>query len=199
LEILIAKILNAFVLKILFVLKANFYFFITFNKILSTVRALFLFLFLLVINTGKSQTLADTLSLTTNFKGYQFIHQGKQIKADSVMALMENNELALDEFMASREAYIFGNVFAIIGSALIVYPFLSSALGNEPNYGPAFAGVCFIGISVPIFMSYNKKTESSINKYNNDLVTPPQPTIQSSLNFGTTPSGIGFSLSFWKS
>jgi len=156
------------------------------------VRILFLFLFLLVFSAAKTQNLADTISLTSNFKGYLFIYRGEQIKTDRVMELMENNELALDEFMASREAYTFGNLFAIIGSGLIIYPFLSSVLGNEPNYGPAFAGVCFIGISVPIFISYNRKTVSSINKYNTDLAQPPQPTIQSSLNFGTCPSGIGF-------
>jgi hypothetical protein len=146
---------------------------------------------LVVANHVKSQSLADTITLTTNFKGYIFMHKEQPIKAKKVMELMDNNDLAYDEFSESREAYFFGNLFAIIGSGLIVYPFLNSALGNEPNYGPAFAGVCFIAISVPIFKSYNKKTISAILQYNSDLAVPIDAEIQSSIQLGGTSSGIG--------
>jgi len=84
----------------------------------------------------------------------------------------------------------------MIGSALIVYPFVNSALGYEINYGPAFAGLCFIGISIPIFRSYNKKTVFSVIKYNSGLNQPTSSIRQPKLFFGSTTSGIGFKYSF---
>lgn len=153
-------------------------------------------LFILFLSQLKAQFSTDTIALETNFKGFQFIYLGEQINAMRVMEILEVNELALDEFNSSREAYVFGNIFAMIGSALIVYPFVNSALGYKTNYGPAFAGVCFIGISIPIFRSYNKKTISSISKYNNGLGQIPANKIQGQLNFGGTSSGIGFKYSF---
>jgi hypothetical protein len=134
--------------------------------------------------------------LETNFKGFQFTYLGEQVKPKRVMQILEVNELALDEFNSSREAYVFGNIFAVIGGALIVYPFANSAFGNETNYGPAFAGICFIGISVPIFRSYNKKTVSAISKYNHGLGQLPENKLQGQLYFGGTTSGLGFKYTF---
>ncbi|MDA3891612.1 MAG: hypothetical protein PF517_08110 [Salinivirgaceae bacterium] len=156
-----------------------------------------LFLFFVIISYAvQSQNLADTIMLSTNLKGFQFIHQGNEIQAKEVFLLMEHDDLAYDEFNASREAYFFGNIFGIIGSGLIIYPFASSALGLEPNYGPAFAGICFIGISIPIFRSYNKKTISAIYLYNQGLSKPLEPELQGSLSLGATKSGISLLYTF---
>lgn len=156
----------------------------------------FILLFVISITVGNAQTIADTISLTTNFKGYQFIYKGEQIKAQQIFELMENNEIAWDEFNASREAYFFGNLFGILGSSLLIYPFIHSTIGNEPNYGPAFAGLCFIGISIPIFRSYNKKTISAIYLYNSGLKPPSNPAEGISLSLKNTKNGFGIVATF---
>lgn len=144
---------------------------------------------------GNAQTIADTITLTSDFKGFKFYCRGNELKAKDVFIQLENNEAAYDEFNASREAYFFGNLFGVLGSALIVFPFVQSMVSNDVNYGPAFAGVCFVGISIPIFRSYNKKTVSSIYMYNTGLKDANKDT-GSSLSFGINNNGIGFSYSF---
>lgn len=142
-----------------------------------------------------SQGIADTISLSSDFKGFKFHHRGSEIKAKEVFALMENNELAYDEFNASREAYFFGNLFGVLGSGLIIFPFVQTAVSNDANYGPAFAGLCFLGISIPIFRSYNKKTVSAIYMYNSDL-NGVKEIRDKGMSLGISNNGFGLKYNF---
>jgi len=160
------------------------------------VRLFFICIALFLFGNIVGQPLADTLSITATFKGYKFHYKNQEIKPNQVFQIMENNDIAYEEFNASREAYFFGNVFAIVGSALIVYPLINSALGNKANYGSAYAGVCFIGISIPIFRSYHKNTVSSIKKYNDDLPKPLKSDKETSVSIGASSTGIGFKILF---
>ena len=155
-----------------------------------------LLILLFSITLVNAQQLADTITLDSNFKGYSFFYYGEQIRANKVMQIMENCEPAFEEFNSAHEASFFGNVFATIGTGLIIYPFVNLALGNKTNYGTAFAGICFVGISIPIFISSNKKTASSIIKYNNSLKNIGKSTSHRGLYFGTTSSGIALKYSF---
>lgn len=145
---------------------------------------------------GQAQTLADTITLTSTYKGFNFYQNGHKIKADHVLSLMESNDSAWDEFNSSREAYFFGNIFGILGSALVIYPFAKAAITNSSNYDPVFAGLCFLGISIPIFRSYNKKTISSIYLYNTGLKELYEKEEEIDVSFGTTPNGLGLKVRF---
>jgi len=69
-----------------------------------------MFIALFSISSLIAQNIADTITLESSFKGYKFYYHGEQIKVKEVIKIMEVNDLALDEFNASREAYFFGNI-----------------------------------------------------------------------------------------
>ncbi len=156
-------------------------------------------IFLIVLISSmmaKAQNVSDSIILEDGFRGFVYLYKGESVNTKKVFILMESNDLAYDEFSSARDAYVFGNVFAMMGCVLIIYPFVNSAIGNDPNYGPAFAGVCFIGISIPIFRSYNRKTISSIVKYNEGLTLPPSIDNTSGFYLKNTQNGIGIVYNF---
>ncbi|MBI9067458.1 MAG: hypothetical protein JEZ09_09215 [Salinivirgaceae bacterium] len=160
-------------------------------------RQFFFLLSLIVLVFTKnsiSQQLADSISIESTFKGYKFYFRGEEIKAKKVSAIMEYNYDAFDTFESSREAFFFGNMFAMFGTGMIIFPFAASVSGYEANWGYAFTGAGFIGISIPIFISYHKKTASALRIYNIGIQTKNKP--QASLKFGATNAGMSLALKF---
>lgn len=155
---------------------------------------LVLLLGLLISTNSKSQTINDTISIVPTFKGHLFYHQNKEIKPKDLSLLMENHEEAFDLFESSREAYFFGNLFAILGTGLIVFPFAANAADHEVSWGYAFTGAGFLGLTIPIFRNYNKKSDEAIRLFNMQLQSPQTP--KTSLKIGASNNGIGMTLNF---
>jgi len=158
------------------------------------VRHIILIIFAFVFINSYSQNVNDSILLQSTYKGFEFYSGGQKINTDQVFGLMENNDEAWEEFNASREAFFFGTVFGILGGALVVLPFAQSALGKKANYDPAFAGICFIGISVPIFRSHNKKTVNAIELYNSKLNYHEDTNLD--VSFGYAINGLGIKITF---
>lgn len=151
---------------------------------------------LLIAFTIQAQTPVDSILIEETLNGYNFYYHDQLIKPKQVAEIMEINFDAYDEFESGREALVFGNVFCIMGTMLIAIPFVTSAIGEDTNWGLAIAGTGFIGISLPIFKTYNKKMRNSINLYNMGNPLPPLTEPESNLGFGATQHGIGFAYTF---
>lgn len=145
---------------------------------------------------AQAQTPVDSILIEETLNGFNFYYHGQPIKPKQVAEIMEINFDAYDTFESGREAMVFGNVFCIMGTALLAIPFVTSASGEDTNWGLAIAGTGFIGISLPLFKTYNKKMRNSVNLYNMGNPLPPLTDPQSKLGFGTTQHGIGFAYSF---
>ncbi len=143
-----------------------------------------------------AQSALDTLSYSETLNGFKFSYMNQPISSNEVSALIENNLDAYDAYESGREAKVFGYVFFTIGSSLIVYPFITSVTGNETNWAFTFAGMAFVGLSIPIFNSYHKNTKKALELYNGSLNPPTGDLHSKSLNLGFTNSGLGLSYQF---
>jgi hypothetical protein len=151
----------------------------------------------IVAVAAKAQNIPDSISYLETLNGYRFIYLNQPTSTKEISAILENRcELAYDEFESGREACIFGYIFASVGTSLILYPFASVIANHEANWAFIYAGVGFVGLSVPIFNSYHKKTEDAINIYNQSVgslgIKTPEPT----LKLGLSTSGIGLAYNF---
>lgn len=153
------------------------------------------FIFLLVnISSLFSQSLADTISIEYEITGHKYYYHNQPIKANDISLMIEKDFELYDLFETSREAFFFGKVFTVIGAGLLVVPFTQLGLNQKTQWGYALAGTGFIGISVPIFRSYHKKSQEAIRMYNMKLYQKSSP--KTSLRLGTSNSGLGLSLNF---
>lgn len=159
-------------------------------------KFIFLISYLVLAFASHAQTPVDSILIEETLNGFNFYYHDQPIKTKQVAEIMEINFDAYDEFESGREALVFGNVFCIMGNALIAIPFITSVIGEDTNWGLAIAGTGFIGISLPIFKTYNKKTLNAVNIYNMGNPLPPLIEPQSSLGFGATRHGIGFAYTF---
>lgn len=143
-----------------------------------------------------AQFASDTISYSETLNGFNFSYLNQSISSKEVSSLIENNPDAYDAFESGREAKVFGYVFFTVGSSLILYPFITSIMGKETNWGFTIAGMGFVGLSIPIFNNYHKKTKQALELYNSSLSTPTGSLLNKSLNLGLTESGLGLSYRF---
>jgi hypothetical protein len=144
-----------------------------------------------------AQNTNDSVFFTEKFLRYEFRYQNSPMSVNQISALLENNYEAYDLFETGREAKVFGIVFSGLGTTLILIPFVTSLTESSPNWAFTYAGMGFVGLSVPMFYSYHKKTEVALELYNSGLANPPKKTTQANtLNFGFTNSGIGMAFQF---
>jgi hypothetical protein len=151
---------------------------------------LFWFLILLSIGTF-AQTESDSLFIEETEFGLKFFYQNQPIKAHEVSILMVSDFEVYDLFETGREARIFGSVFATIGTGLVAIPFVTTLLGEKTNWAFTLAGTGFIGISIPLFRSYHKKTRSAVEQYNTNLNPPALNPDDSEVSIGLSNAGVG--------
>lgn len=147
----------------------------------------------LVILSSYSQNKSDSISYTESFFGYNFYFYNQKLNPNEVsLLLQEKNEWAFDEFESAREARFFGYIFASLGSALIIYPFATAIIEHDSNWAFTYAGVGFVGLSIPIFNSYHEKTRGAIKLYNESSTA--QKTSKLKTNVDLSFSGQGLAL-----
>ncbi|MGE4289944.1 MAG: hypothetical protein AB7E36_14770 [Salinivirgaceae bacterium] len=155
-------------------------------------RRLQFFIFLVLLCDGVfSQVLSDSIIFDETEFGLTFYYQNEQVKASEVSALLEPDFDIYDLYETGREAHIFGSVFATIGTGLVAIPFITTLLGEKTNWAFTLAGTGFIGISIPLFRSYHKKTRSAIEQYNKNLKPPALNPDESGLRIGVSNTGVG--------
>jgi hypothetical protein len=160
-------------------------------------KQLTIIFWLFAVSLVQGQSLSDSILIEEALNGYNFFYHNLPIQANEVSQLLEElNYDAFDEFESAREASVFGNVFCVIGTTLIVIPFVTSALGKDTNWALTIAGTGFVGISIPIFKAYNKKTHNAIQMYNLGIQPKGTSLIQPEFGFGLTRSGVGLCLNF---
>jgi hypothetical protein len=97
----------------------------------------------------------------------------------------------------AQESYVFGNLFCIVGSGLLVYPIISSFFDAQPHWVVAGSGAGLILLSVPIFINFNRQSTQAVILYNSSLgMLPKTSMINHSLQFGITSSGFGVRFRF---
>ncbi|MGD9993861.1 MAG: hypothetical protein AB7S69_11220 [Salinivirgaceae bacterium] len=150
------------------------------------------FIAFIILSVGTfSQALSDSIIIDETEFGFKFYYQNQPVKASEVSILLESNFDIYDLYETGREARIFGSVFATIGTGLVAIPFVTTLLGEKTNWAFTLAGTGFIGISIPLFRSYHKKTRSAIEQYNTNLNSPALRTQESSLSLGLNNNGLG--------
>jgi len=139
----------------------------------------------------------DSIFFVEKLLSYEFIYQNAPLSVNETSALLEKNFEAYDLFETGREAKVFGFVFSGLGTTLILIPFITSLTESSPNWAYTYAGMGFVGLSVPMFYSYHKKTEAALELYNSELGNLPLESTQSkSINVGFTNSGFGVAIQF---
>ena len=155
------------------------------------------FIILVLLSVGVfSQALSDSIIIDETEFGFKFYYQNQAVKASEVSTLLESNFDIYDLYETGREARIFGSVFATIGTGLVAIPFVTALLGDKTNWAFTLAGTGFIGISIPLFRSYHKKTRSAIEQYNTNLNPPALKTDESGLSLGIGNNSLGLVWSF---
>lgn len=140
--------------------------------------------------------IADTLSITKTFTGNLYLYRGQEINPNDISFMLENYPEAFDLFESSRESRFFGNLFAILGTGLVVIPVALSFSSINVQWGYAYTGVGFLGLTIPVFKTYHKKSTEAVRLYNQAVQTPQKPAEITSYYFGATANGVGLQIKF---
>ncbi len=160
------------------------------------IRIISIFLLFIVCTNTQAQSSNDSILIEETLNGFNFFYQNQSINQRKLAKILEYDFEIFDTFESGREAKVFGNVFCVIGTTLIVIPFVTSAMGKETNWALTLAGTGFIGISIPLFKTHNKKINEAIQMHNSNLIKTTTYKFESQLGFGLTKNGLGISLIF---
>lgn len=115
---------------------------------------------------NKTQSRTDSVEMRKVFGGYQFYHEGKQLKIKQLEELLKPNELAYRQIRSSRSSRTISAILGYAGGFMIGWPLGTAIAGGKPNWVLAGAGAGLAAISIPIGASANKKMKNAVSIYN---------------------------------
>ena len=135
--------------------------------VLLTFAALTISLMNFAQETGnKTQGRSDSVEMRKVFGGYQFYHEGKQLKIKQLEELLKPNELAYQQIRSSRSSRTIAAILGYAGGFMIGWPLGTAIAGGKPNWALAGVGAGLAAVSIPIGASANKKMKKAVSIYN---------------------------------
>ncbi len=139
----------------------------------------------------------QVIEIKKGFGGHSFYENGELLSLKEVVKITEANPAAHDFTAKAKGQSVLAGVFGFAGGFCLGYVAGSAIFGdNKPsndtyNYGPLFAGIALIGVSVPIAISANRNALRGVKLYN-DCVQRQSSFLQ--LRCVMNGNGIGFCL-----
>ena len=115
---------------------------------------------------NKTQGQTDAVEIRKVFGGYQFYHEGKQIKLTQLEDLLRSNEQAYQQIKSSRSSRTISAILGYAGGFMIGWPLGTAIVGGKPNWALAGAGAGLAAVSIPISASANRKMKKAVSIYN---------------------------------
>jgi hypothetical protein len=133
-------------------------------------RFLGLFFTLLLLLTDREGHAQDRLVLYPTFGGAHFEYEKDtavyQVTPKQVSQILFDHPQAHAEFKSARRRSTWSGVLGFTGAGLIILPVATAAVGGNPEWGLAAAGVALVGVSIPLGKSYRKKAQHAFDLYN---------------------------------
>ncbi len=150
----------------------------------------------LFASVANSQNIVDSITYAKNFGGYKYYLLGTELSNSDVLSMLENNDEAALLYSNGLEARVFGGVFCVAGISLIAAPIIATNTNSEIRLAMALSGVSLIGLSFPLFRSYNKKTLRAVKMYNSALKIQGNQTYTGYVNLKISANGAGIIVKF---
>lgn len=133
-------------------------------------RFLGLFFTMLLLLTGREGHAQDRLVLYPTFGGIHFEYEKDtavyQVTPKQVSQILFDHPQAYAEFKSARRRSTWSGVLGFTGAGLIILPIATAAVGGNPEWGLAAAGVALVGVSIPLSKSYRKRAQHAFDLYN---------------------------------
>lgn len=157
--------------------------------------SIFSCLFIGIAFSANAQSNSDSIISTSKFLNYKYQFRGVAISPNKVLEIMQDSTPAYEHFSSANEARIFSYIFGTSGVLFVAVPALMSVFGNNKAWGMAYAGVCLVAVSVPLFMKYKNQTIRALDLYNQN-VKIHTAQLKTKLTFQVTQNGLTFCLNF---
>jgi len=151
--------------------------------------------FVVMLFVGLASTFAQSTNDSITVIKNKLYYQGKEVTSVSALrTIVANDDLALKQVKSANVASVFASVFAYIGGFAMGWEIGSLFFGKFNPY--VFGGgVAVLGLGFGLTAVTISKMKSGAAIYNSHLGSTAYGT-PVDLNFGLTPGGIGFTLSF---
>lgn len=108
----------------------------------------------------------DTLTTKEAFLNITFSQKNQTLKPREVQELMMGSDLAYEEMSKARNHKTIADIIGCVGGFMFGWSlgsFLGSGKLNAPMLG---TGAIFIGVSIPLYSSFIKRSKKAVSLYN---------------------------------
>lgn len=116
--------------------------------------------------SDQAQSQTDSVEIKKVLGGYQFYHEGQQLKFKQLENLLKSNEQAYQQIKSSKSSRVIATILGSAGGFMIGWPLGTAIAGGKPNWTIAGIGAGLTAISVPISIGSNKKLKRGVAAYN---------------------------------
>jgi len=129
-----------------------------------------IFLVLLVLALGSRVCAQERLMVYKSFGGLHFEYEkdtaAYQVTPKQVSQILFDYPEAYQEFKTARTHSTWSGILGFVGAGLIIIPTTTAILGGTPEWGMAAGGAALIAGSIPLSISYRRKTLHALEQFN---------------------------------
>lgn len=112
----------------------------------------------------------ERLVMYPTFGGAHFEYEkdtaAYQVTPKQVSQILFDYPEAYREFKKARNHSTWSGILGFVGAGLIIVPATTALLGGNPEWGMAAGGAALVAASIPLSISYRRKSQHAIDLFN---------------------------------